>query len=81
MFRSNIARLVFLLSVGTIASFAISVPAEDGPALTPPSAPPAAQEPDLGPAAPLKPAQKTSPKTSQTAPNSPRPRSRLLPAR
>jgi hypothetical protein len=79
MFRSNIARLVFLLSVGTIASFAFSVPAEDGPALTPPPAPPAAQEPVLGPAAPLKPAQKTSPKTSQTAPNSPAPAQPIAP--
>ena len=76
MFRSNIARLVFLLSVGTIASFAISVPAEDGPALTPP---PAAQEPALGPAAPLKPAEKTSPKTSQAAPNSPTPAQPIAP--
>jgi hypothetical protein len=76
MFRSNIARLVFLLSVGTIASFAVSVPAEDGPALTPP---PAAQEPALGPAAPLKPAKKTSPKTLQAAPNSPTPTQPIAP--
>jgi hypothetical protein len=68
MFRSNRARMVFLVSVGTIAGFAISVPADDGPVIPPP---PAAQEPATTKNTTTpKPADKNVPQTSKTGPNS-----------
>ncbi len=74
MFRSNTVRIVFLLSVGTIAGFPLSAPAaDDGPAILPPPDQPAASRTGPEKGGPPKAATQIVREAVENGPKQPRP--------